>query len=117
VAGGTTGPGLVVRQPALNVRARNGSSNVSGARVRVEAESPGCGGTWTLAGAGGQTTGTNGMLDDPGVPYGRYDVCMDRNFSGTTRRVTLNNVDVNRPDGTAVLDMTLNTSSSQGACP
>jgi Tfp pilus assembly protein PilV len=76
-------PAVTIREPAMQVRRYligNGGPTTTlatGARVRLTAQATGCGGTTAF------TTDASGWLkpnpatpnNDPGVPYGIYDVC------------------------------------------
>jgi Tfp pilus assembly protein PilV len=63
------------RIPALNVYGTVGSSPAVATpnlRVKITSVTPGCGG-WSIV----RKTNAAGLLDDPGVPFGTYNVCAD----------------------------------------
>lgn len=108
-SGVTAGP-ITLRQPAVNVVVQQPNGTISvGARVRATAKSPGCGGTVDLG-----ETNAAGQLDEPGLPYGIYDICADKNPGNAL--IVKTNVSVNNPNGTAQLTFQLpNTGGSY--CP
>jgi hypothetical protein len=112
--GQIVGPGgsydVVVRQPAVNVKVTYPNSNnpANGARVRATATASGCGGIVDMG-----TTNSQGVLADPGLPYGTYDICADIN----NRRATVSNVQNNNPNGTAQIPVSIQSGSQTGTCP
>jgi hypothetical protein len=106
--GATAGP-ITLRQPSVNIVVKQPNGTVlPGSRVRATAKSSGCGGTITLG-----TTNSLGQLDDPGLPYGLYDICADKNPGNA--QITMSNVRVDNPNGTATLTFQLPTGG--GSCP
>ena len=114
--GGTAGP-VTVRQPAINVdvdRSDNANTQLSGATVMATVNTtltPGCAGVYTF------TTNSNGQIDDPGLPYGTYDLCAQANIGGTTRRVRVTGVANTSPNGTALTRLAVPVSGSASSCP
>ena len=105
----TAGP-ITLRQPSLNltVKQPDGTPSV-GSRVRATARSAGCAGTVDLG-----LTNAAGQLDEPGLPYGLYDLCADKNPGNS--KISMINVRLDNPNGTASLIMQLpNTTGSY--CP
>ena len=106
----------VVWLPAVNLLVRRGGTPLPNARVRVSNITSGCSGVYTL------TTSTAGNLrqpsspvgsQDPGLPYGTYNVCADDG----TRSVVRNGIANPARGGTAVLPMDIPTSGPTGTCP
>lgn len=112
VTSGVAPPGLVnypvrVFEPALNVRVLSGATAVSGATVRIRSTVPGC--SYSQL----QTTTTGGLLPNPGLPYGTYDVCALYNG----RKATVTGKANNLLDGNN-FDLTISTTSATGqTCP
>jgi type II secretory pathway pseudopilin PulG len=142
-----TNPGVpvtaIVREPAINIEVRKGTSPttsplVDGAHVKINSTTSGCE-SFDLANAT-----TAGVLNDPGMPFGTYQICVDalttvdskgnpaRQFQyyGTSTNPQTNNtspanVSNMDPNGTAKIPILLNngTSSSSnkpsslGTCP
>jgi Tfp pilus assembly protein PilV len=68
------------------------------------------------------TTNSSGQLNEPGFPWGRYDVCADTltSSSGTGRRQRIENVEVKSLTGTTIdfyLGSGSETVSTEGNCP
>lgn len=107
------GPGgsltATVRMPALNLIAKANGGLLAGANVRAYVRTPGCTGTYTT------TTDAAGRPIDPGLPYGTYDVCVDK---GGRKAQTITGVDAKTPAGTALLTTDINGAGyGLGACP
>jgi Tfp pilus assembly protein PilV len=124
---GVTDPGLQVdpgqlnltykqQLPALNVLVKRNGSALANANVTfalntalTTSKSYGCT-PFTV----GRTTNASGILDDPGLPYGTYDVCADDG----TRRVRLAAVDNASLPGTNQITLNVPTSGGTGLkCP
>ena len=98
--GDTAGP-ITLRQPSVNVVVKQPNGTISpGSRVRATAKSAGCAGTVDLG-----VTNAAGQLDDPGLPYGIYDICADKNPGNS--KIVMTNVRVDNPNGTATLTFQL----------
>jgi hypothetical protein len=114
--GGTVGP-VTVRQPAINVDVDRSDTSVqlSGATVTATVDTtltPGCAGMYTF------TTNSNGQIDDPGLPYGYYDLCAHANIGGVTRRVRVADVANTTPSGTALTRLAVPTTGTTATtCP
>jgi hypothetical protein len=104
-AGQIAGP-IKLKQPSLNVLAISSiplATPVVGARVRVTPSLPemnGCSGTVTLG-----NTNAVGQLDEPGLPYGTYDVCVDK--PPVPLSVTVSKVKVSSYPGTNLIHFPL----------
>jgi hypothetical protein len=115
-AGQIAGP-IQLKQPSLNILAISSiplATPVVGARVRVTPSQPemnGCAGTITLG-----NTNAIGQLDEPGLPYGTYDVCVDK--PPVSLSATVNKVKVARYPGTNLIQFPLIVGvASPTACP
>jgi Tfp pilus assembly protein PilV len=114
--GGTVGP-VTVRQPSINVDVDRAdtSAQLSGVPVTATIDAtltPGCGGMFTF------TTNANGQIDDPGVPYGTYDLCGQWTNAGVTRRVRIADVANTTANGTALTRISIPaTGGTVGSCP
>jgi hypothetical protein len=116
----TVGPGsssaVTVREPALNLLVTRAGAPLAGANVRITAKAAGCGGVRTMTtNAAGELTlvgAPSGSLN-PGLPYGTYDVCVDR--FGV--RATLTGVDNTDPAGTPLVTLAIPTVGLGGTCP
>jgi Tfp pilus assembly protein PilV len=124
---GVTDPGLQVdpgrtdltysqQLPALNVLVKRGASALSNAHVTFTlnttagtSKTYGCT-PFTVA----RTTDATGVVTDPGLPYGTYDVCAD---DGTRRFRLSSSVDNVTLPGTAQYTLTVPTSGVSGVCP
>jgi hypothetical protein len=64
------------------------------------------------------TTNSSGKLDEPGMPFGTYTICVSGpNSSGSTRRVTTSNVNVKSTTTPTPLTVYLGSSATTGNCP
>jgi hypothetical protein len=127
---GVTDPGLQVdpgrtdltysqQLPALNVLAKVGGVPQANLTVTFKLDtttagtkSSGCN-PFTVS----RKTNSSGILDDPGLPYGTYNVCVD---NGTRRaRYSLNSgmVDNTSLPGTNQIVLDIPTSGGTGLCP
>ncbi len=102
--------------PAMNLLVRRGGTPLQDARVRVTNVTPGCSGVLTL------TTSSAGKLrlattppsgQDPGLPYGTYNVCADDGARSVVRNAVANTA----RGGTAQLTMDIPTSGGGSTCP
>jgi hypothetical protein len=104
--GGNVSPSAPLHQPALNILAVSSvplSTPVVGARVQVTPSQPdmnGCANTILLG-----NTNAIGELDEPGVPYGTYDVCVDK--PPTAQSFTVSKVKVSKWPGTDLIQFPL----------
>jgi Tfp pilus assembly protein PilV len=98
-----------IQLPALNLTVKSGASTVTGAKVRI---------TGTCSFDRTYTTLTGGLLSDPGLPWGTYEVCASANISGTNRRIKKSSIVVqNLTSGTTLnLDVSGSGSESGKTC-
>jgi hypothetical protein len=100
-----------VLEPAIDVTAKLGIVNVSGANVYAYPTTPGC----STARIDLGQTASNGKVTNPGLPFGTYDVCADYPTSGVRTRVSWTARTNSNVNGTA---LTANfPSGTSGACP
>ncbi len=110
-----------VQVPALYLTVKNSSGTaLSGAKVTATDSVCKIGSTSTQV-KRIFTTNSSGNLPDPGLPWGKYELCASAPISGTARRTTVTSpstspVPVESLSGTTVT-MTLSTSSTEGSCP
>ena len=133
---GVSDPGLLVppgntsltfkqQLPALNLYATvNGARPTDSLRVKITSVTSGCA-SWNivrLTSANGAALSLMGVLPDPGLPYGTYDVCVDNApmvGSASARRVSKSSVaNTALPGTTLQTGLNINTSTStSGKCP
>ena len=133
---GVSDPGLLVppgdtslafkqQLPALNLYATvDGARPTDSLRVKITSVTSGCA-SWSivrLTSANGAALSLMGVLPDPGLPYGTYDVCVDNApmvGSASARRVSKSSVANTALTGTTLKRVsTCNTSTStSGKCP
>jgi Tfp pilus assembly protein PilV len=121
-APGTTNGTVTVRQPPLTLVVKNGSALLSGATVTLTPSDTNCRKLTLTTDASGRANKTTGTPFDPGVPFGKYSVCVAGKISSTTWKrwtsAALNVAVANGPNtvpGTAtggVLDLASNGTSS-----
>jgi Tfp pilus assembly protein PilV len=126
---GDTSKVATVRQPALSLKVMNGSTPVQGATVVLTVNDSTCISTPSHSAPiqlKGLTTNSTGYMTksaasgyDPGVPFGRYDVCVSAPNVGSplrTRRTTFS-VNVNNANGVSVTpDVAIGSAPSGTAC-
>jgi Tfp pilus assembly protein PilV len=136
---GDTSTAVTVRQPALSLKVTSGTTTgpaISGANVVLTVDDSSC--IATPVRLKGLTTNASGLMTkagagvptyDPGVPFGKYDICADAmTGSGTSgagrllqRYKLLNDVVVNDPAGVTAANLPIPTtgtgSTVAGACP
>jgi Tfp pilus assembly protein PilV len=112
---------IAVFVPSINVYTNyttsSGTTTPANLRVRFTSKTPNCG-AWSVV----RTTNSQGKLDDPALPYGTYDVCIDNSLiSGTSRAKTitgvLNTVRGGVNVGTAAAPINIKTNSGTGQTP
>lgn len=109
IAPATTAGPITLRQPALNLVVNSvAGAPLKDARVRATAKSPGCGGTIDLG-----NTSSVGKLDDPGLPYGTYDICAENKNAANAQTATA--VRIDDPNGSATFPIQLRQGG--GSCP
>jgi hypothetical protein len=101
--------GVTVREPSMNVRVTRNGTNRSGARVFATVDMTGCPADLIDMG----TTNANGTIDDPGLPYGTYDMCAEL-FTTVWRRGRVANVANTTSGGTGTITIDM---SVDGRCP
>jgi hypothetical protein len=101
---------LSVREPAINLIAKDNGTVKAGLFVRVSPASTGCGGTTTYP---KQTTNASGALPNPGYPYGDYSICVD---NGTRKFSTSTNVQNRARGGSSTVTLNIPNSGSSGTC-
>jgi Tfp pilus assembly protein PilV len=126
---GDTSKSVTVRQPALSLRVMNGLIPVQNATVVLTVNDSSCI-TDTSHPAPiqlkGLTTNASGYMTksaasayDPGVPFGKYDVCVTAPNVGIpsrTRRYTSSTpINVNNPNGVSVTDIPIGLAPQSGA--
>lgn len=98
---------VTLRVPALNIQVRKAGVPFPTARVRVRPMTAGCGSTFD-----GPLNST-ANLQEPGLPYGDYQVCADDGI----RRVTTSTIQNRAPNGTSTTTITIPTSGgTSGIC-
>jgi Tfp pilus assembly protein PilV len=139
LAPGDTTRTVIVRQPALKVRVRTGTSTyLQGAHVVITPRDATCAPRATFTTTTNPVSTGNGWVSkpsydfgsptgvvayDPGVPFGAYDICADA-ITGTgtgllRRKASLLNVNVNNAAGVTAGPITILTSgtTTAGTCP
>jgi hypothetical protein len=102
-----------IQVPALNLTVKTGTTPIVGAKVKI---------TGTCSFERIYTTvesGTEkGVLSDPGLPWGTYEVCASAKVAGTNRRIKKSSIAVqNLTSGTALnLDVSGSGSESNQTC-
>ncbi len=103
-AGGTT-PTVMLQLPALNLVVKKGSTLLVGATVKIT--DTGCNVSRTF------TTTTGGVLPDPGMPWGTFNICAQ---SGGVRKTVTGQKIQSLTSATAVT-IDLASGTSNGNCP
>ena len=117
---GAQGGTIKVREPAINLRVTRGGNQQNAplwsdqrwSRAKIYPTAAGCEGTDPLVYA----PLVNGGLAMPGVPFGKYAICVDdRSFN---RRRTITGINNDDPRGTPQIDLWIDTSSrgERGSC-
>ncbi len=100
----TAPPVPTIQLPALNLTVKTGSSTISGAKVRV---------TGTCSFDRYYTTTTGGVLPDPGLPWGTYDLCASAKVSGIDRRIKKSSISVQNLSSGTTLNLDVSGSGSE----
>jgi Tfp pilus assembly protein PilV len=127
VAPGNTSLTFKQQLPALNLYATvNGARPTDSLRVKITSITSGCA-SWSivrLTSASGSAQSLMGVLPDPGLPYGTYDVCVDNApmvGAASARRASKLGVANTALPGTALqtgVGFNINTSTgTPGKCP
>jgi type II secretory pathway pseudopilin PulG len=96
-----------VRMPALNIAVTRGGVPLQNAHVVVRAADSGCSAAYTSL-----STNAQGALQNPGFPFGNYNVCADDG----TRRASQSSVQNRNPAGSATVPLAIPTTGSSGVC-
>jgi Tfp pilus assembly protein PilV len=122
-APGSTNGAVTVRQPPVTLVVKNGSSFVSGAKVVLTPTDTGCAPlTLTTDGNGRLSKSATTTSYDPGVPYGKYKVCVSTttpNKKWTSAASALDNKNANGTNtvsGTTSGTLDLSSVSTTGSC-
>jgi Tfp pilus assembly protein PilV len=84
---GSTNGTVTVRQPPVTLTVKNGAAAAGDVHIVLTPKDTGCAKlALTTDGSGRLTKQTPGGTFDPGVPFGKYDVCVD-GLVGSTRKV------------------------------
>lgn len=103
-------PKGTIQLPALNLVVKKDGSPLVGAEVKIT-NSGGCSFSRKT------TTTTGGVLADPGLPWGTYNVCA-ATTTGTIRRKSLPSaVEVKNLTNPALKEIDLTSGTTSGACP
>jgi Tfp pilus assembly protein PilV len=116
VAGVTVPPGATlaplpkgtIQLPALNLVVKEGSTFLSGAKVKI---------TGTCSYSREFTTTTGGVLADQGLPWGTYTICAQKGSGSSTRRKTVSNQAVQTLTSATSVTIDLGSGTSSGSCP
>jgi Tfp pilus assembly protein PilV len=119
------GSAVTVRQPPLTLVVENSGTPFAGANVVLTPQDTLCSVKPVLTtNASGRATkssfdfgGSAGVVDyDPGVPFGKYDVCVEARILGIWRKATRSPVDVNAPTGVDAGTVDINLLTLPGRC-
>lgn len=110
-----------IQVPALNLTVKTGSTPIVGAKVKVTGTCSFERNYTTIERTivkGAEKIVEKGVLEDPGLPWGTYEVCASANVSGTNRRIKKSGIAVqNLTSGTALnLDVSGTGSESGKTC-
>ena len=83
---GTTDGTVTVRQPPLTLVVRNGSNPLPNATVVLTPADSACMKPTLVTDSQGRATHTGGGAFDPGIPFGKYSVCVTGTIGSTTKR-------------------------------
>ena len=102
-----------VQVPALNLTVKTGSTPIVGAKVKITGT---C--SFERIYASVEKGAEKGVLSDPGLPWGTYEICASANVSGTNRRIKKSNITVqNLTSGTTLsVDVSGSGSESSKTC-
>jgi Tfp pilus assembly protein PilV len=88
---GTTDSVLRIRQPPLTMIVKNGATPLANATVVLTPADGACLKATLVTGADGKPTKAGGGAFDPGIPFGRYSVCVLGTVSGNLKKWTATN--------------------------
>ncbi len=121
-AGTTYSPTVELQEPALEVTVKNGSTAITGAKVKItdevctDAEAKSVIREYTTEAQGHQSSSTTGK-PELGLPYSTYKVCASATISGSTRRKTVEKVSVQSLTSTKAVTIDLSSETKSGSCP
>jgi Tfp pilus assembly protein PilV len=96
-----------VQVPALNLTVKTGSTPIVGAKVKI---------TGTCSFERIYTTvekgAEKGVLADPGLPWGTYEICASANVAGTNRRIKKSSIEVQNLTSATLLNLDVSGSGS-----
>jgi type II secretory pathway pseudopilin PulG len=122
--GGTAAP-VTVQLPALELVVKNGTAALKGARVTItdkvckEAQGKFVKRVYTTNESGKPSNSDTGLAE-PGLPWGKYEVCASANIAGTNRRRKESSVTVQSLSSAASLTLDLGSGAETGStavCP
>ncbi|MDX6602186.1 MAG: hypothetical protein QOF13_1388 [Solirubrobacterales bacterium] len=96
-----------VQVPALNLTVKTGSTPIVGAKVKITGT---CSFERIYATVEKETE--KGVLADPGLPWGTYEVCASANVAGTNRRIKKSGVVVQSLTSATTLNLDVSGSGS-----
>jgi Tfp pilus assembly protein PilV len=108
---------VTVRLPAVNVLTKLNSA-VAPLDVRFTSATANCGVFKVQRTT--QASGTDkGLLLHPGLPYGQYNICVDNGLGGSSARSVTTSTPVanTSEDGTSLIVIDVNNSSTHASCP
>lgn len=101
-------PKGTIQLPALNITVKKNGAALVGAKVRL---------TGTCSFSRNTTTVTGGVLAEPWLPWGTYDVCISgTNTSGSMRRKTYSGIAVQNLTSGTTIEIDTNSMSSGSEC-
>lgn len=105
-----------IQVPALNLTVKTGSTPIIGAKVKITGTCSFERTYFTVERTiekGSEKIVEKGVLADPGLPWGTYEVCASANVSGTNRRIKKSNVAVQTLTSATVLELNVSGSGSE----
>lgn len=105
-----------IQVPALNLTVKTGSTPIVGAKVKITGT---CSFERIYATVertiekGAEKIIEKGVLADPGLPWGTYEVCASANVSGTNRRVKKSGISVQTLTSATTLNLDVSGSGSE----
>ncbi len=107
-----------IQVPALNLTVKTGSTPIVGAKVKIT-------GTCSFERSyttvertiekGAEKIVEKGVLADPGLPWGTYEVCASANVSGTNRRIKKSSIAVQSLSSGTTLNLDVSGSGSESS--
>jgi Tfp pilus assembly protein PilV len=88
---GTTDSVLKIRQPPLTMTVKNGATPLANATVVLTPADGACMKPTLVTGTDGKPTKAGGGAFDPGIPFGRYSVCVLGTVGGNLKKWTATN--------------------------